>query len=65
MRLKVTKPRDGKTTVVLDDRGGLTGFYSRLTGVDVANFQQVVEPEAAKWEEARKRIRDARRPQVG
>lgn len=60
MKLIYTKPVNGKTTVTLDDRTGITGIHKVLRDVDVKEFKAVVGPEVEKWASGRRAIYEAR-----
>lgn len=53
MKIKLTKPRDGFTTVTLDDRRGITGMRLRLGKVAVEDVEAVVSEAVKAWETKR------------
>ena len=61
MRIIVTKPRDGKMTVRLEDRRGLTGMRETRSNVDLANVGLVVEGLVEGWQTKRQAIEDVRK----
>lgn len=61
MRIRVRKPRGGRTTVVIDDRRGRTGLFEILEDVTLEDMDEAVKAVLDRWEKARKAIADARR----
>lgn len=60
MKIVITKPAAGKTTVKLDDSRGGTGLRRTLKGVAVEDVGTVVEGLAKEYEERKAAIREAR-----
>lgn len=65
VKIIVTKPKDGRVTVTLDDRRGLTGRVQRLPNVLVEEMDGLVMARLEAWEATRKRVKDAKKTPVG
>lgn len=61
MRIFVSKPIDGKTTVRIEDRRGLTGYRETRVDVPLNQVGAVAEQLANKWHTRRNAIEDARK----
>lgn len=64
MRVIVTKPKNGKVDVTLDDKRGSTGIRRTQKDVPIAEVAAVVAPMCAEWEQRRASIRAARRGEI-
>lgn len=65
MRIKVRKPRNGRTSVVISDRRGPTGLHETLSDIAVEDMDEKVRAVLDRWEAARKAIAEARRLSLG
>lgn len=61
MKVRIRKPKEGVTTIVLDDSRGATGRRRTLENVPVEEVAESLLPELALWETGRKAIKDARK----
>lgn len=61
MRVIVTKPVAGKTTVTLDDTRGHTRLKRRAENVDVEDAGAVAGSFCDEWQQRRRAIQAARR----
>lgn len=59
MRISVSKPRKGLTTVILDDRYGFSGKRVVQEGVPVADVAVVATGLASTWHQRRAAIKAA------
>lgn len=62
MRIKFTKPRDGFTTITLDDRRGMTGMRIRVGKVAIEDLAEKVGEAESKWRSRRDALLKARSP---
>lgn len=65
MRVRVTKPEGGKTTIRVDDRRGETGFFEVLENVDADKVKEALTPVLTKWETKKAAIKAAKRAPSG
>ena len=61
MRVLVSKPKNGRVTVVVDDVRGVTGDRVSLQGVEANHVVEQVTPVLEAWRGKKDRIRQARR----
>lgn len=62
LKIRVTKPVNGKTRVTFDDSRGSTGFREDLGEVALEDLHEAVLGAANRWQKVRDDIREARRP---
>ena len=61
MRVIVTKPVNGLFNVRLDDRYGVTGRQTMLTGVTKETLEAALRKPLADWEAVRLAVKEARK----
>lgn len=61
MRLLLQKPKDGKTSIDMNDRQGITGLRLRAEDVAVEDVGSVATALATQYNERRKKIYDAKK----
>lgn len=65
MKVKVTKPVGGRTTVTVNDRRGSTGLFRAHKDLPVASLRGVLEKDLGDWEEARSEVLAIRKKSLG
>lgn len=61
MRLLLLKPKNGRTTVDMNDRQGITGMRLVVKGVAIEDVGTVATDLATQYNERRKAIYDAKK----
>jgi len=65
VRIRVAKPKDGVTDIVIDDRSGVTGLFRVAREVEVRGIPAVVGPHIDAWHRARQEFYALRKQNRG